>query len=198
MPMEITAPGRPSQSLPPSKRFRPSHFPRGTSPLLLLPEVLLRTSRVVFLCHNGREDDCFLLYHKQHVRLHCMLSCIINTYSNNSYSYLLKSAKHWQTRTSLCTCVYLTVQTCTSLAEHTPHRSNVYIHAPHRSKMYIHVPHCPTCTYMYLTVQTCVSPVEHHCRTCSYMELTGNYIYLDMHIRVSCCISHMARHVQSS
>ena len=74
------APGRPSQSLPPSKRFRPSHFPmRGAEKQHRCHycrkyrnerhgTVWYCSDCQLFLCHNGRDDDCFLLYHKQHVR----------------------------------------------------------------------------------------------------------------------------------
>ena len=69
-------PGRRSLSLPSSKRFCASHFPvRGADKVHRCHYCSKynnkRSSTVwycndcqLFLCHTGREDDCFVLYHK--------------------------------------------------------------------------------------------------------------------------------------
>ena len=70
-------PGRPSLSLPPATRFCADHFPvRGAEKghrCTYCHNHHSRRQETVwycntckkFLCHNGREDDCFLAFHKQ-------------------------------------------------------------------------------------------------------------------------------------
>ena len=98
-------PGRPSQSAPPPKRFCSSHFPvRGSEKQRRCHYCSkYRNERhgtlwycnecKLFLCHNGKDDDCFLQYHKRYVpsttemliplvifRSHtCALTCSLNS-----------------------------------------------------------------------------------------------------------------------
>ena len=70
-------PGRPS-ALPPSRRFCQSHFPmRGADKVHRChychkyrnerhETIWFCTDCRLFLCHTGKPDDCFLLYHTQY------------------------------------------------------------------------------------------------------------------------------------
>ena len=72
-------PGRPSQSAPPPKEFCSSHFPeRGSDKQHRCHycsnykhkrhgTVWYCNDCKLFLCHNGKDDDCFLQYHRRHV-----------------------------------------------------------------------------------------------------------------------------------
>ena len=72
-------PGRPSQATPPPKRFCSSHFPvRGSDKRHRCHYCSHHKNErhdtfwycndcKIYLCHNGKDSDCFLQYHRRHV-----------------------------------------------------------------------------------------------------------------------------------
>ena len=95
--------GRPT--LNPAKRFCAAHFPmRGSEKVHrchFCHTYNHQSHETVwyckdcdwFLCHNGREDDCFLLYHTHHVTstTDCFIhSCLVYVYNTTHYyQYIL-------------------------------------------------------------------------------------------------------------